>query len=140
VFANDLGYIWADNDMKLDEAEKLIRKALDLDREDRKKDPDFDPKTDRDRGAYLDSLGWVLFKQKKTKEAKEWLIKALEDKTAQHIEIFDHLGDVHMVLGEREEAIRAYENGLKAVTDNRRDQMLKASVEKKLEKLKTAPK
>jgi tetratricopeptide (TPR) repeat protein len=129
VFANDLGYIWADNDMKLDEAEKLIRKALDLDREDRKKDPDFDPKTDRDRGAYLDSLGWVLFKQKKTKEAKEWLIKALEDKTAQHIEIFDHLGDVHMVLGEREEAIRAYENGLKAVTDNRRDQMLKASVE-----------
>jgi tetratricopeptide (TPR) repeat protein len=136
IFANDLGYIWADNDMRLEEAEKLIRKAIDLDREERKKEPDFNPKTDQDRGAYLDSLGWVLFKQKKSKEAKEWLIKALEDKTAQHIEIFEHLGDVHMALGERDQAIRAYEGGLKAVTENRRDQLLKTSVEKKLAKLK----
>src|SRR5262249_5294459 len=29
TYNNDLGYIWADHDMNLDEAEKLIRKALD---------------------------------------------------------------------------------------------------------------
>ncbi|MBI3822536.1 MAG: tetratricopeptide repeat protein [Planctomycetes bacterium] len=136
VYANDLGYILADNEMKLDEAEKLIRKAIDLDRERRKKSKKFDPKTDHDPGAYLDSLGWVLFKQKKNQEAKDWLIKALTDKSAQHIEIYDHLGDVYIALGEREAAIRTYEQGLKAVTESRRDQALKAAVEKKLEKLK----
>lgn len=135
-FYNDLGYIWADNDMKLDEAEKMIRKALELDRARRKKRPNFDPKTDRDNGAYLDSLGWVLFKQKKYDEAKEWLIKATEDKNAQHIEIFDHLGDVHMALGEREAAVKAWQKGLEVVTEARRDQRLKAEVEKKLEKAK----
>jgi len=137
-YYNDLGYVWADNGMKLDEAEKLIRKALDLDREKRKKEENFDPKTDHDSGAYLDSLGWVLFKQKKNAEAKEWLLKAVEDKGTQHIEIFDHLGDVLMALGEREEAIRAYARGLEHVTETRRDQGLKASVEKKLEKLKSS--
>jgi pentatricopeptide repeat protein len=136
VFQNDLGFVWADNDMKLKEAEAMIRKAIDLDREQRKKREDFDPKNDHDSGAYLDSLGWVLFKQKKNEEAKEWLLKAIEDKKAQHIEIFDHLGDVLLVLGERDAAVRAYEDGLKAVTDNRRDQERKAAVEKKLEKLK----
>jgi Tfp pilus assembly protein PilF len=135
-YSNDLGYIWADNDMKLQDAEKLIRKAIDLDREIRKKDPDFNPKEDRDSGAYLDSLGWVLHKQKKNQEAKDWLLKAIEDKSAQHIEIFDHLGDVHMSLGERDAAIRAWQNGLKAVGDNRRDQERKVAVEKKLEKVK----
>ncbi len=138
VYYNDLGYILADNEMRLEEAEKMIRKALDLHRDIRKKQPDFDPKLDQDSGAFMDSLGWVLFKQKKTKEAKDWLIKALEDKSAQHIEIYDHLGDVHMALGEREAAIRVYEEGLKHVTDSRRDQGLKGIVEKKLAKLKGA--
>lgn len=136
IFLNDLGYIWADNELKLEEAEKMIRKAIDLDRERRKKSPDFDPKTDQDSGAYLDSLGWVMFKQKKHQEAKDWLVKALEDKSAQHIEIYDHLGDVYMALKDPPAALRTYEEGLKHVTESRRDLALKAAVEKKIEKLK----
>ena len=38
TYNNDLGYIWADHDMNLEEAEKLIRKALDEDRKRRKKE------------------------------------------------------------------------------------------------------
>ena len=59
-----------------------------------------------DNGAYLDSLAWVLYKKKQYKEAKEILLKAVEDKESQHIEIYDHLGDVYLVLGEREAANR----------------------------------
>jgi tetratricopeptide (TPR) repeat protein len=135
-FYNDLGYIWADNDMKLEEAEKHIRKALDLDRERRKKRKNYDPKTDHDNGAYLDSLGWVQFKQKRNEEAKESLLKALQDKSAQHLEIFDHLADVHMALGERELAIKAWQDGLKVASESRRDLERKVLVEKKLEKAK----
>src|SRR5262249_57319021 len=118
--------------MNLDEAEKHIRKALEIDRKKRK-DAKVKPEEDRDNGAYLDSLGWVLFKQKKFKEAKEILLKAVEDKDSQHIEIYDHLGDVHMALGEREAAQAAWKRGLEVVGTSRREQQRRAEVEKKLQ-------
>ena len=134
---NDLGYIWADHDQKLDEAEGLIRKALELDKARRQKRPDFDPKADQDNGAYLDSLGWVLFKQKKLKEAAQVLQRAVQDKDAQHIEIYDHLGDVHMALGERQAAIAAWEKGLEVVGEGRREMERKTAVERKLERARS---
>jgi len=136
-YNNDLGYIWADHDMKLDEAEKLIKKALELDRKRRKANPELAPEEDRDNGAYLDSLGWVYFKQKKYKEAKEVLLKAVEDKNSQHIEIYDHLGDVNLELGEREAALAAWRKGLEVVGEGRRDMTRKESVQKKSDKHKT---
>jgi tetratricopeptide (TPR) repeat protein len=131
TYNNDLGYIWADHDMNLPEAEKLIRKALEEDRKLRKKE-NLKPEEDRDNGAYLDSLGWVLYKQKKYKEAREALEKAVEDKESQHIEIYDHLGDVYSALGEKERAIEAWKKGLGFVTSSKRDQERKALVEQKL--------
>ena len=43
---NYLGYMWADRNERLDEAESLIRRAL-----------EFEPSN----AAYIDSLGWVFF-------------------------------------------------------------------------------
>ena len=119
--------------MKLDEAEKLIRKAIDLDRKRRKANPRFDPDKDRDNGAYLDSLGWVMYKKENYKEAKEVLLKAVEDKAAQHIEIYDHLGDTLLKLGETEAAVTAWRKGIDFVGDGRRDQQIKAKVQKKID-------
>lgn len=133
-YHNDLGYIWADNDMNLEEAEKLIQKALDLDRKKRKANPNLKSEDDRDNSAYLDSMGWVLFKQKKYKEAKEYLLKAVSHKDGHHIEIYDHLGDVHMALGEREAALAAWRRGLEVAGDSRREQERKTQVEKKIQK------
>jgi tetratricopeptide (TPR) repeat protein len=133
-FNNDLGYIWADHDMNLEEAEKLIRKALEFDRERRKANPKLDPKDDHDNGAYLDSLGWVLFKQKKYKDAKAVMLKAVEDKNSQHIEIYEHLGDVLEALGERQAALEAYRKALEVAGDTRREQQRKVEVERKLSK------
>jgi tetratricopeptide (TPR) repeat protein len=135
-YNNDLGYIWADNNMNLDEAEKLIRKALDLDRKKRQASPKFDPDTDHDNGAYLDSLGWVLFKRGQLEEAKKILMDAVKDKDSQHIEIFDHLGDVHMALKEKAEALAAWRKGLEHVGETRRELERKAVVEKKIEQNK----
>lgn len=135
-YNNDLGYIWADHDMKLDEAEKLVRKALDLDRKRRKANPKLNPDEDIDNGAYLDSLGWVLFKQKKLEEAKKVLLDAVKDKSSQHIEIYDHLAEVHLALGEKEAALAAWRKGLEVVGESRRDQEIKSSVEKKIDKHK----
>jgi tetratricopeptide (TPR) repeat protein len=133
-YNNDLGYIWADHDMNLDESEKLIRKALEEDRNRKKKDPEATPEELKDNGAYLDSLGWVLFKKKEFKEAKKVLQQAVEDKAAQHIEIYDHLGDVLMALDERDAAVTAWRTGLEHMTDSARDKERKKLVEEKIQK------
>ena len=80
--------------MNLEESEKLIREALDLDKKAKEKLKE-EGKIDevKENAAYLDSLGWVLFKQKKYKEALEPLKKAAADEDdGNHLEIWDHLG------------------------------------------------
>jgi tetratricopeptide (TPR) repeat protein len=137
TYNNDLGYIWADHGMHLAEAEKLIRKAIEEDRKLRKANPGLRGESDKDSAAYLDSLGWVLFKQGKAKEAKPYLLEAVKDRDEQSIEIWDHLGDVHMQLGEKTQAIAAWKKGLEAATSRKRDQKRKEEVQKKLKKHET---
>jgi tetratricopeptide (TPR) repeat protein len=133
TYNNDLGYIWADHDMNLGEAEKMIRKALEEDRKARKKAGAAD---EGDTAAYLDSLGWVLFKQKKFKDAKTPLLKAIEDKkNGQHIDIYDHLGDVYQALGEKAEALKIYKKGVELAGASKREQERKTKVEKKIKEL-----
>jgi tetratricopeptide (TPR) repeat protein len=131
AYYNDLGYIWADHNMHLAKAEELIRKALELDKAKRRK-AKVSPAEDQDNGAYLDSLGWVLYKQKKYKEAKEALEAAVKDKNSQHIEIYDHLGDTLLALGERDGAITAWRRGVEVAGESTRERRRKAEVEKKL--------
>jgi tetratricopeptide (TPR) repeat protein len=129
TYNNDLGYIWADHDMNLTESEKLIRKAMEDDRKQRRK---ANPKDDKDNGAYLDSLGWVLFKQKKYDEAKKYLQKAVELEEGKHIEIFDHLGEVLMALGKKPEAVAAWKKGVESASETKREQKRKDEVQKKI--------
>jgi tetratricopeptide (TPR) repeat protein len=139
TYNNDLGYIWADHDKNLAESEKLIRKALDEDRKQRHKDsPDLKPEEDKDNAAFLDSLGWVLFKQKKYKEAKPPLLQAVTEPEGKHIEIYDHLGDVHLALGEKAEAVAAWKKGIEAAGTTPREQQRKVEVEKKLKEYEKA--
>jgi len=136
TYNNDLGFIWADNDMNLEQAEKLIRRALDEDRKLRRKAiPDITPEQDKDNAAYLDSLGWVLYKRKKYKEALGPLLEAIKQEEGQHVEIFDHLGDVYVALGENDKAVEAWKKGLKCPPVTKRDEQRKAEVEKKIKKL-----
>jgi tetratricopeptide (TPR) repeat protein len=133
TYNNDLGYIWADHDMNLEKSEKLIRKALEEEKKQQlKANPNLKPEEVKNNAAYLDSLAWVLFKQKKYKEAKPAILEAVKDKEGQHVEIFDHLGDIHMALGEKDEALAAWKKGLGVDSDSKRDKQRKAEIEKKL--------
>jgi tetratricopeptide (TPR) repeat protein len=134
TYNNDLGYIWADHGTNLPESEKLIRKAIEDDKKARRKaNPDLKQEDDKPNAAYLDSLGWVLFKQGKAKEAKPHLLDAVKDKENASLEVWDHLGDVHLALGEKAEAVAAWKKGIAAATDRKRDAKRKTEVEKKLE-------
>ncbi len=136
TYNNDLGFIWADHGVNLDEAEKLIRKALDEDKKLRhKSNPKIKPEEDQDSASYLDSLGWVLFKKKKYKEALTPLLEAVKQDEGQHLEIYDHLGDVYKALGQTEEALSAWKKGLACKILGKRDEQRKVEVEKKIKKL-----
>lgn len=117
---NDLGYILASHDRKLDEAEKMIRKAVELEPEN---------------SSFLDSMAWVLYKQKKYKEAKEYMLKAVAQERGKNTELMEHLGDIEVALGNKTEAKKAYEASLAAMTFNHKDQKRKPDIEKKLKSL-----
>ena len=136
TYHNDLGYIWADNDLNLDEAEKLIRKAIEIERDLRKKIKNLKPEFDKDNSAYLDSLAWVLYKKKNYVEAKKLLVEAIKDEEGQHIEILDHLGDIHNALGEKTEAAKVWKDAINSAGTTKREQDKKKEVEKKIEKNK----
>ncbi|MDB5313903.1 MAG: Tetratricopeptide repeat protein [Gemmataceae bacterium] len=142
TYKNDLGFIWADHDLKLDESEKLIREALDLDKK-RQEKAKADGKLDevKENAAYLDSLGWVLFKQKKYKDALPYLKKAAADEDeGAHLEIWDHVGDVYMALGQKTEATDAWQKGLTMENVSKRDVDRRKKVVAKLKAAGVEPK
>jgi tetratricopeptide (TPR) repeat protein len=135
TYNNDLGYVLADHDKEFDEAERLIRKALELDKAERQKLKDqglIESDDDKDNAAYLDSLGWVLFKKKNYVEAKRHLLEASKSDDGKHVEIFEHLGDVHKALGEKAEAVAVWQKALDLDNVTKRDDARKEAIKKKM--------
>jgi Tfp pilus assembly protein PilF len=95
---NDLGYLYADQGKNLEQAETMIKKALDAEPEN---------------AAYLDSMGWVLFKRGKYAEALPYLEKALKISTGGGDEtLWDHLGDIYDRLQEPAKAAEAWQKAI----------------------------
>jgi tetratricopeptide (TPR) repeat protein len=120
---NYYGYMLADRGVRLDEAHDLIRRAVDM-----------EPLN----GAYLDSLGWVYFKQNKLEEAESMLRKAVEHEPHDPT-IRSHLGDVYAKQGHMDQAAAEWEKSLNEwrrslPADLESDKV--AEVEKKLNQVK----
>ncbi len=94
---NYLGYMWADHNMNLDEAELMIRRALE---------------SEPSNASYLDSLGWVEFRKGKLDQALDDLLRAA--KTADHEDpvVFEHIGDTYLKLNRSQEALEAWQKAL----------------------------
>jgi tetratricopeptide (TPR) repeat protein len=118
---NDLGYLWADQNRKLDEAERLIRRAIDLDREEKRRGQSVNATAQEDNAFFLDSLGWVLFRQGKLDEAVQILQEAGKlTRGDENPVIWDHLGDVYSRLKQLEQAQMAWKKSLKLYEMDRR--------------------
>ena len=85
---NYYGYMLADRGVRLDDAAAMIQKAVNL---------------DPNNYAYLDSLGWVYYKQNKFTQAEDYLRRAVaiqgDDPT-----VLSHLGEVYVKLGQNQQA------------------------------------
>lgn len=117
---NYLGYMLADRGTRLTEAAELIQKAVSM---------------EPNNYAYLDSLGWVYYRQDKLDEAERQLTHSVQlmgkDPT-----IHDHLGDVYFKQGKTKQAIEQWQSSLQewhsgAPADAEPDEV--AKVQKKLD-------
>jgi tetratricopeptide (TPR) repeat protein len=135
---NDLGYHLADQGRNLDEAERLVRHALVVDRIDRRKAGTAEAES----AIYRASLGWVLFRQGKLAEARVELEKAAAlPAGADNAVVWDHLGDVLFRLNDKpkaraawEKAKELYEADLRISSRGRRDGRLD-EVQRKLKRV-----
>ena len=117
---NYLGYMLADQGVRLPEAQDLIKKAVTL---------------DPNNYAFLDSLGWVYFHQNRLDDAEQQLKHSVEIMSTDPT-IHDHLGDVYFKEGKLKEAIDQWQSSLKAWnTSSPADQQPEdiAKVQKKLD-------
>jgi tetratricopeptide (TPR) repeat protein len=98
---NALGYSFAERNQRLEEAEQLVLKALQL-------SPD-DP-------FIIDSMGWVLYRKGDNQGALAHLQRAFSIRPDP--EIAAHLGEVLWALGRRDEAKRIWQEAAKAHPGN----------------------
>ncbi|MBI3882003.1 MAG: tetratricopeptide repeat protein [Verrucomicrobia bacterium] len=94
---NYLGYMWAEHHTNLDEAHKLIARAV---------------KQEPDNAAFLDSLGWVLFVKGRAKDALPLIEKAVKLNKEPDATLYEHLGDIQLKLGQKEKARAAWQKSL----------------------------
>jgi tetratricopeptide (TPR) repeat protein len=94
---NYLGYMWADLNMHLDEAKEMIQRALQI---------------EPNNGSYLDSLGWVEFRQGKFDQALADLLLAAKSLDREDPIVFEHIGDTYLKLHRVPEALESWKKAL----------------------------
>jgi tetratricopeptide (TPR) repeat protein len=119
---NYYGYMLADKSIRLPEALKLIRKAVEQ---------------EPANGAYLDSLGWVYFKMGEYELAEENLHQAVErDRTDPTVH--NHMGDLYQKTGRIRLAAAQWEISLKQFARSAPTEVDPAEVAKVQKKLESA--
>ena len=94
---NYVGYMWADHNMHLDEAEAMIKRALE---------------SEPNNASYLDSLGWVEFRNGKFDQALSDLLRAAKTVERDDPVVFEHIGDTYLKLNRVREALDAWQKAL----------------------------
>ncbi|MBD3246496.1 MAG: tetratricopeptide repeat protein [Candidatus Omnitrophica bacterium] len=100
---NSLAYIYAEEGIRLAQAESMLKNAL---------------AQEPENGAYLDSLGWVYYKQGEYARAEEVLRQAIG--LVKDPVIYEHLGDVYRKLDQPHKAAHFYREGLTHFPENER--------------------
>jgi tetratricopeptide (TPR) repeat protein len=89
---NYLGYMWADSNVNLDRAAEMLVRAV---------------KQDPRNGAYVDSLGWVYYRQGKLDLAEKYLTDASR-LLPRDATVHEHLADVLAKRGQHQRALELY--------------------------------
>jgi tetratricopeptide (TPR) repeat protein len=98
---NALGYTLADRTERFEEAEALIRQAFILRPDD---------------ASIVDSMGWISYRLGNLEDSEKYLRRAWA--LDNNPEIAAHLGEVLWVIGNKEDALSIWREGMKVDSDN----------------------
>lgn len=101
---NYLGYMWAEQNSHLDEAEDAVKHALDL---------------DANNGAYLDTLGWIYYRKGKFHDALTELLRAEQNLQRSDAVVFEHIGDTYAKLNRVPEALDYWQKAIALDANNK---------------------
>jgi tetratricopeptide (TPR) repeat protein len=88
---NNFSYYLSVRGENLDEAARMSEKSL---------------KLRPNEATFLDTYGWILYKQGKFKDAKTYILKAIElSPNAGDPTLWEHLGDIEYKLGNKKQAL-----------------------------------
>jgi len=98
---NNYAYYLSLEEKQLEKAEEMSRRSLEK---------------ESDNYTYIDTYAWILFKQKKYTEAKEYIDKALaimgDDIEANDATIIEHAGDIYAKNGQKERAVEFWQQAV----------------------------
>ena len=102
---NYLAYMWAEHNTHLEEAQEMIKHALEL---------------DADNGAYVDTLGWIEFQQGKFEQALSDLLRAAQAIKRDDPVILEHMGDTYSKLNKVPQALDTWQKALALDPSNKK--------------------
>lgn len=101
---NNYSYYLSERGLRLDDAERMSKKALELRPEE---------------GTYLDTYGWILYRKGNYQQAKVYIQKAI-DAAKENADgtLYNHLGDALFKLNEKSKAIEAWKRAKEKGVDD----------------------
>jgi tetratricopeptide (TPR) repeat protein len=99
---NNYAYSLSERGLQLERAERMSKESL---------------AKDSSNSSYLDTYGWILFKNERYEEALVYITKAVEYGDASAV-VLEHLGDVHAKLNQMTEAKKYWKKALEKDQNN----------------------
>jgi tetratricopeptide (TPR) repeat protein len=102
LLLNNYGYSLAERGLQLKRAREMSNQAI---------------TTEPDNSAYLDTYGWIFFRLEDYTNAALYIEKSIATGKASAV-VHEHLGDVYLKLGRKEQAIELWKKALEMDSKN----------------------
>ncbi len=101
---NNYAYYLSEMNEQLEKAEEMSRKAI---------------TAEPDNGTYLDTYAWILFMQGRYGDARVYIDQAVKNDTTRNSVILEHAGDIYILEGDVETALRYWQEALQQDPGNK---------------------
>ncbi len=102
---NNYSYYLSERGIKLDAAENMSKKSLEI---------------RPNEATFLDTYAWILYKKSNYKDAKVFIIKAIDAaNNSNDGTLYEHLGDIQYKLNEKEKAIESWKKAKEKGSDGK---------------------
>lgn len=116
---NNYAYYLSETGKNLDKAEQMSYRTV---------------QAEPDNSTYLDTYAWILFKQKKYKDAQPYIDMAIKNDTTSSAVLLEHAGDIHIMNGETDKALEYWREALENSDGENKVLIRKIKLKKYVEK------